>query len=231
MQRVKGVLVERPIIYGNIAWWLGKKADDTKTHRWTAYVRGPHNEDLSYFISKVVFTLHPSFPIPIRVVEQPPYEVTEQGWGEFELGIRICFVDPLEVPVDLVHALALYPPEGNVGLSTKKPVIKEVYDEIEFHDPTEQFYKVLKENEIVSVGSSPHPLATGRGTRVESEKERKELDELAKARSKIREEIIKIRDAYERRDTQNRHLREEIKELLELAEEEYKKRQKRGVGC
>jgi YEATS domain-containing protein 4 len=64
--RVKGALVERPVIYGNISWWLGKKADDTKTHRWTTYVRGPHNEDLSYFIKKVVFTLHPSFPNPVR---------------------------------------------------------------------------------------------------------------------------------------------------------------------
>jgi transcription initiation factor IIF auxiliary subunit len=63
--------VERPIIYGNISWWLGKKADDTKTHRWTTYVRGPHNEDLSYFIKKVVFTLHPSFPNPVRGTTRP----------------------------------------------------------------------------------------------------------------------------------------------------------------
>jgi YEATS domain-containing protein 4 len=97
------------------------------------------------------------------VIETPPYEVTEHGWGEFELNIKIHFVDPLEVPVDLVHALVLYPPEGNVGLSTKKPVIKEIYDEIEFHDPTESFYKILKDHEMMSVGSSPHPLAINRG--------------------------------------------------------------------
>jgi hypothetical protein len=60
----------------------------------------------------------------------------------------------------------------------------------------------------------------------QSEAERKELDELAKARSKVREEIIKIRDAYERYDLQSRHLREDIKELTELAEEEHRKRQK-----
>jgi hypothetical protein len=71
--------------------------------------------------------------------------------------------DRIQVPVDLVHALVLYPPEGNIGLSTKKPVIKEIYDEIEFHDPTEPFYKVLKEHEMMSVGSSPHPLAISRG--------------------------------------------------------------------
>lgn len=31
------------------------------THRWTLYLRSFTNEDMSYFIQKVVFQLHPSF--------------------------------------------------------------------------------------------------------------------------------------------------------------------------
>lgn len=54
-------------------------------------VRGPNDEDLSTFVQEVVFTLHPSFPNPVKTVTSPPFEVTEVGWGEFEAGIRIVF--------------------------------------------------------------------------------------------------------------------------------------------
>lgn len=33
------------------------------------------------------------------VVVKPPYEVTETGWGEFEVIIKIYFTDPNEKPV------------------------------------------------------------------------------------------------------------------------------------
>jgi YEATS domain-containing protein 4 len=65
-KRMKGVIIERPIVVGTVAYWLGKKADDQKTHKWTAYIRGPNNEDLTYFIKKVVFKLHESFKNPKR---------------------------------------------------------------------------------------------------------------------------------------------------------------------
>lgn len=51
---------------GSIAFFLGKKADEFATHRWTLFVRGPQDEDLSTFVEKISFTLHPSFPDPIR---------------------------------------------------------------------------------------------------------------------------------------------------------------------
>lgn len=51
---------------GSIAFYLGKKAQEYQTHRWTLYVRGPQDEDLSTFVSKVAFTLHPSFAEPVR---------------------------------------------------------------------------------------------------------------------------------------------------------------------
>lgn len=72
-RRMKNTVVERPIIVGTIAHWLGKKADETKTHKWTAYLRGPNNEDLSYFIKKVVFQLHPSFKNSKRGLCIPHY--------------------------------------------------------------------------------------------------------------------------------------------------------------
>lgn len=39
--------------------------------------------------SQVTFQLHPSFKDPVRRVEQPPYELTETGWGEFDISIVV----------------------------------------------------------------------------------------------------------------------------------------------
>ena len=96
-----------PIVYGSIAFYLGKKADEFSTHRWTLYIRGPNHEDLSVVISKVIFQLHASFAKPIRELSTPPFEVTECGWGEFEAQIRIIWKDPEEKPT-MVRFLVVY---------------------------------------------------------------------------------------------------------------------------
>eukprot|EP01133_Synstelium_polycarpum_P016842 gene16842-20026_t len=140
VKKVKGHF-ERSIVVGSISHWLGKKADGhTHTHRWTAYLRGMNNEDL-HFIKKVVFHLHASFKNPHRAVETPPYEISETGWGEFDLGVTIHFVDPNEKPLDLFHLLRLHPPDG---IKTKQPVVSETLDIVMFHDPTESFYNLVK---------------------------------------------------------------------------------------
>ncbi|GMF26743.1 unnamed protein product [Phytophthora lilii] len=64
--RQKNVVVSKPILYGSVATYLGRKAEETKTHRWSIYLRGVDNEDLSYMISKVVISLHVSFANPVR---------------------------------------------------------------------------------------------------------------------------------------------------------------------
>ena len=114
-KRVRGSTIRCPVIYGNIAWWLGKKAVQfEKTHRWLCFVRGPHNEDLSIWIDHVTFRLHESFPDPVKVVHKPPFEIEQVGWGEFELTITLHFKDPSEKPVTLIHGLGLYP--SNISL-------------------------------------------------------------------------------------------------------------------
>ena len=76
------------------------------------YLRGADGEDLTHVIqqarparsssarrpqtlrsrfhpstAQVTFTLHPSFSKAVRTLTHPPYEVSETGWGEFEIGI------------------------------------------------------------------------------------------------------------------------------------------------
>jgi hypothetical protein len=89
-----------PIVHGSVAFYLGKKAENKneyQSHQWTLYLRGLNNEDLSHCVQKVVFHLHPSFAQPIRELTQPPFEVTEKGWGEFEAQIRIYWKDSSEL--------------------------------------------------------------------------------------------------------------------------------------
>jgi len=43
-----------------------------------------------------------------RIVSKPPYEVSETGWGEFEVQIRIYFNDLNEKIVTLYHGLKLF---------------------------------------------------------------------------------------------------------------------------
>lgn len=42
---------------------------------------------------KVTYHLHPTFANPVRSLKKSPFKIEEQGWGEFELGITLSFVD------------------------------------------------------------------------------------------------------------------------------------------
>jgi len=189
--RLKGMSIDVPIVYGNISYFLGKKAEEGKTHRWTCYIRGLQGENLTYFIKKVVFTLHPSFPNSKRVIEKPPFEVTEVGWGEFEVGIKVHFVDSTEHPVDLFHPLKLYPPEGQIQ-NQKKPIVSEHYDEIIFNQPREELYNIILENKTVS---SKNKIKLSEFYTNFSEEE--ELQRLQEAQKKVKTEIQALKEKYE----------------------------------
>lgn len=61
-------------------------------------------------------------------LEAPPFEVTENGWGEFEVLIKIYFKVPSTKTVTLRHFLKLFPGEDTLVLN-KKILVKETYDE------------------------------------------------------------------------------------------------------
>lgn len=124
-------------------------------------MRGINNEDISYFVRKVAFKLHDTYENPNRgevvvprlvccrleaasvtdpglsvflVVEKPPFEVSETGWGEFDIIIKIHFNPSSgEKPLTLYHHLRLHPYEED-GLANpwpkQKPVTSYSYDEI-----------------------------------------------------------------------------------------------------
>ncbi|XP_058809624.1 YEATS domain-containing protein 4 [Phymastichus coffea] len=185
--RIKGLTIVKPIVYGNVARYFGKKREeDGHTHQWTVYVKPYHNEDMSAYIKKVHFKLHESYNNPNRIVTKPPYELTETGWGEFEITIKIYFNDPNERPITIYHILKLFQttPEIQVG---KKNLVSESYDEIIFQDPSALMQHLL---------SSAKPLTSGvwrHETDFEVKKE-KALKEILEARTKIRNEVQEFRE-------------------------------------
>ncbi|KAI7736613.1 LOW QUALITY PROTEIN: hypothetical protein M8C21_025698 [Ambrosia artemisiifolia] len=213
-KKIKDFEICVPIAYGTISFWLGKKATETQSHVWTVYVRGATNEDLGAVIKKVVFQLHPSFSNARRVVESPPFELTERGWGEFEIAISIFFHDDVcDKQLDLFHPLKLYSEVEHGPLSTKKPVIVESYDEIVFPNPSDKFLARVHDHPSVIVPrlpptmNFPHaPLEDNkRGNKRGDTKdhphvqwfnkfsEADELLKLAEARQQVQNHIVKLR--------------------------------------
>ncbi|KAF8058402.1 TAF14B [Scenedesmus sp. PABB004] len=130
-----------PVVVGTVAIHLGKKATEYASHRWTVYVRGLGNEDISHVVHRVTFNLHTSFQVPVRHVEAPPFEVTETGWGEFEIGVVLHFPpDSGEKDVELFHRLKLYGEDDPTG-TKQKPVVHEQVEELVFVCPAQGFYQ------------------------------------------------------------------------------------------
>ncbi|EJS42030.1 yaf9p [Saccharomyces arboricola H-6] len=160
-KRIKTLSVSRPVIYGNTAKKMGSvkppNAPAEHTHLWTIFVRGPQNEDISYFIKKVVFKLHDTYPNPVRSIEAPPFELTETGWGEFDINIKVYFVEEAnEKLLNFYHRLRLHPYANSAPNSNsenghnpssdhaKDAEVSSVYfDEIVFNEPNEEFFKIL----------------------------------------------------------------------------------------
>ncbi|KAF5887153.1 YEATS domain-containing protein 4, partial [Clarias magur] len=155
LKQTQGVTIVKPIVFGNVARYFGKKREeDGHTHQWTVYVKPYRNEDMSAYVKKIQFKLHESYGNPLRVVTKPPYEITETGWGEFEIIIKIFFIDPNERPVTLYHLLKLFQSDSNA--MPKKTVVSEFYDEMIFQDPTAMMQQLLNTTRQLTLGAYKH---------------------------------------------------------------------------
>eukprot|EP00823_Brevimastigomonas_motovehiculus_P003087 TRINITY_DN1841_c0_g3_i1.p1 TRINITY_DN1841_c0_g3~~TRINITY_DN1841_c0_g3_i1.p1 ORF type:complete len:242 (+),score=64.12 TRINITY_DN1841_c0_g3_i1:234-959(+) len=181
--------VVKPFVYGTVAFYLGKHAEEEKTHRWTIYVRGLENENLNYYVRKVVFTLHQSFVDPVRAIEAPPYELSEVGWGEFTIKIEIFFHD-LKEPQSVYHHLRLFPADGS-PMNPKKPVVSEFYDEFVFVNPPALLYDKLLAGPSSSFDD--HPLAPYFATAQFSQNEQAEIKQISDAQSTVEQRINDLR--------------------------------------
>lgn len=102
--------------------------------------------DISHWLRKVQFKLHDTYANSVRMVESPPFEVEETGWGEFEIAIKFYFVpESGEKPQQLWHALKLHPYTGDVEKQkSERSMVKSVcYEEVVFSEPNDAFYEIL----------------------------------------------------------------------------------------
>ncbi|CAO3614496.1 unnamed protein product [Cunninghamella echinulata] len=174
-KRIKGLSVSRPIYYGNTAVPLtGKKASDSNhTHKWTVMVKG------------------------LNGIEQPPFELTETGWGEFEIMIKIHF-QPItsEKAVTLYHHLQLHPYEDDLNGQSwpkDKPVTSLIYDELVFNEPTEAFREVLQKHNALTPNIPAKKSTKDPLTQFSLQLEKEELERLDAAQQEVNAQIISLK--------------------------------------
>ncbi|KAH8510455.1 hypothetical protein H0E87_008133, partial [Populus deltoides] len=153
-KKLKDVEISVPIVYGNIAFWLGKRQTSIN------------------LISGLYI-----FNNPTRVIEAPPFELSEAGWGEFEIAITLYFhSDVCDKPLNLYHHLKLYPEDESGSLSMKKPVVVESYDEIVFPEPSEGFLARIQSHPAVNLPRLPAGFTLPPPVPVEDTSKRKRGD-------------------------------------------------------
>ena len=78
---------------------------------WTGFVRT--SEKMVAFIPRSVRTNEVDSVLSVEVViDHFPFEVREQGWGEFEIEVKVEFKNEAELPITFTHFLKLHPFNG-----------------------------------------------------------------------------------------------------------------------
>lgn len=190
--RQRGVTIVKPIVFGNIARAL-QEPQKNHTHEWTVYLRPYKNEYMNY-VKKITFKLHESYgPEAERTCSSPPYEIKETGWGEFEVIMKIYFVDPNERPVTIYHHLKLFEHDPNNPtappvIDKTKTIVSEHYDEIVFQDPS------LMLNQILNAPSKPFTDPPYRHEVDFEAKQSKTAVDIVAAKKKAKAEIAVLKD-------------------------------------
>lgn len=139
--------IQIKLVLGHSAQWRKKPTVEGYTHDWTILVRGEDGQNISHFVEKVVFFLHESFPKPKRVVKEPPYQISESGYGSFNLPVEVYFRNKDE-PKKVRFEYDLLLPNLN------DPPINQIRSEcLTFQNPSEEFrQKLLKAGGVETGG-------------------------------------------------------------------------------
>lgn len=113
----------------------------------------------------------------------PPLE----GWGEFEVTIKVYFVDPNEKPITIYHMLRLFETDPiTKQINIKKTLTSEFYDEIIFHEPSAMMYQLLVNPSQMNAMGYRHE------TNFE-EKKQQNLQSILEAKENVRREIEDVK--------------------------------------
>lgn len=205
-KRIKNLSITVPILYGNSAVRLApekrtEKTPPDHTHEWTVFFKPvSDNIDLTPLLKKVTFKLHETYENPVRSIEKPPYQVTETGWGEFEIIIKLHFHSGAELGINeknfqIFHALKLHPFNPQHPPKENGEVHSVMYDELVFQEPTERLFEILtrKPSNLLPYKLSDESKRDQEFIRTD------ELDELARLDvyiNKVKEEVEKQKTEF-----------------------------------
>jgi YEATS domain-containing protein 4 len=183
-KRVKLTQIRRPFIVGSTAVPFSSTnprppgVPDNHTHSWQVFVKGVDDTDITYWLRRVQFKLHESIPNYVRMVEgEPgkPFSVDETGWGEFDITVKLYYVNESgEKPQTLYHYLRLHPygrteEEKQAMVTLDGEVRAWSYEEQLFNEPYDTFYQLLTNGAVPkgwkssSTANTPSGAATGKG--------------------------------------------------------------------
>lgn len=190
---LQGISITKSIAIGTISHWQGHRAPLKKKHKWSVYVRGLFQEDLSYLIDKVVFHLHEDFKKPVRTIREFPFEVREMGWGEFDIPMYIYFHEYTSNPLQLSVQLKLFP--GPNKPLTRAPVQNELFVEATFKHPPVRFYRraMIGPHQVLPIQPSALKLATAQDYAIS---EQKSLKKIVDKHVEVLEEIKLFKERY-----------------------------------
>jgi hypothetical protein len=144
-------------------------------------------------------------------VTDPPFEVSDEGWGEFEAGISVHFHDPHVEPIRFVHHLRLHPQPGQAASHpADAPVVNEYSDEIVFNDldklPAAMVAKIR-----AGPGPAPPPSsAAAHGRQYSAEAD---LAQLAAAHSFVAQETARLAERLARADAEALSLTQDLEAM------------------
>lgn len=150
-------------------------------------------------------------------IDKPPYEVTEIGWGEFDLSIKIYFIDALEKPVELFHSLKLFLTDKSAEQIKNRALVFEKYDELVFNEPTENFYKKITKFSLVGPNFRliPHRLVDYTTAKCDHEEE---LQLITKARTTVQQEIVTLKASLDKIEQEMQNVKNQLAEAGHLIE-------------
>nr|CDS32548.1 YEATS domain containing protein [Hymenolepis microstoma] len=209
-QRLNNTVI-KPIVYGNVSRYLGKKREeDGRTHVWTAFIRPfDPNDDISAYVKRVQFKLHESYSNPIRTVIKPPFEVTETGWGEFDIAMKVFFVDPNMKPLTINHLIKLFHFDHEIMMG-QKSLVREIYDEMVFVDPSPEMLHGLMRSTTSNRSKIP-PVHHETDFAESNQQALEQIEELNK-------KVVEAIEAYRQQLILKKDIVEEVKVIADKVE-------------
>jgi len=128
-------------------------------------VRGIEGQPpITTWLKKVQFKIFHTYTTPTRIIEEPPFQVEETGWGGFNVEIKLFFIPEVNArQQDRQHYLQLEPygTEAEIQKQIEAKLVRAEYLEIiEFNEPTEALWDILTDE---AQFQKPAKRPTGKG--------------------------------------------------------------------